>query len=889
MGRRAGELEMPSSLAAAVPMSLQLPHPRTKSHPVTLYVAGRIAGPQFHMLSPNLQDALQRIRIALETGAENPMLTSLANELRVILENCPDEASALVEEVAALLVALEATPDNEQLTSDLQACLKELEGYVTVEEWDVDPEILEGFLDDRTDSLDELEDLALTLESADDPESRDSIHRLVHSIKGDAGVLGLDDLSTLCHELEDNLEDCAHDEAGRLTIEAVERMRIRFKQLALGPGATLEEASVDESCEVVTAEVLAKTPEPIHVEMPEPDELGEVDAELTGEFVTEAREHLEAVDASLLLLERDDEAERLEAVNATFRAFHTIKGLAGFLNLNIMMRLAHEAEAMLHKVRSDEIQLTGYIVDAAFEVNDALKSQVMGVENSLATGTPVHPPEDYPVIVTTLMQAASGVEPTARAAKVEAQAAEAVAPALAVEPDATPTPEASAPEASAPAEEHAAPAADHAAPAEKQVAPAAKAAAPRANIVRGTIKVDASRLDDLVDTIGELVIAEAMVSQCDELPEEGAGRLTSLLSQLDKTTRELQEMAMSLRMVPIRATFRRMARLARDVSHKLDKPVEFVTRGDDTELDKTVVDVIGDPLVHMVRNAIDHGIEATKEDRIAAGKPEIGRIELRAFHQGGSIHVEIEDDGRGLDRDKILAKAMAAGLVQGEPELLTDSDIFAFIFAPGFSTTDVVTEVSGRGVGLDVVRRNIEGMRGRIEIRSTPGKGTLFSIRLPLTLAIIDGMIVRVSQRRYIVPTLSIIRMFRPKHEEVTTVLESGKLLRVGDELVSLTRLDEMFGLPRSPADLTEMSAIVVESGLGHFAFLVDELLGQQQIVIKPLGAVLTQLDGFAGGAIMPDGNVGLILDIAGLVELAATSPDPVIPETQESQEALEA
>ena len=330
---------------------------------------------------------------------------------------------------------------------------------------------------------------------------------------------------------------------------------------------------------------------------------------------------------------------------------------------------------------------------------------------------------------------------------------------------------------------------------------------------------------------------------------------------------------MSLRMIPIRSTFRRMARLARDVASKVGKKVVLDTKGEDTELDKTVVDAIGDPLVHMIRNAVDHGLEATAEDRIAAGKNPVGRIELRAFHQGGSIHVEIEDDGRGLNREQILAKAVDRGIVTAD-DSLSDSEVFNLIFAPGFSTAEKVTDVSGRGVGLDVVKRNIEALRGRTEIRSTLGKGTVFSIRLPLTLAIIDGMVVRVGRERYILPTVSIVRMISPGHDDLMSVLGRGTLLTVDDELIPLFRLDEIFSVPDAIQRLDKASAVIVEHESRKYAFLVDELLGQQQTVIKPLGPTVAGVAGLAGGAIMPDGQVGLILDIAGLVKTAGQPSD---------------
>jgi len=307
------------------------------------------------------------------------------------------------------------------------------------------------------------------------------------------------------------------------------------------------------------------------------------------------------------------------------------------------------------------------------------------------------------------------------------------------------------------------------------------------------------------------------------------------------------------------------------LSHKTNKPIEFVLSGEDTELDKAVVDKIGDPLVHMMRNAVDHGIEESKEKRRQANKPETGRIELRAFHKGGNILIEIEDDGRGLDREAILAKSRERGLIR-DGDSLSEREIFNMIFEPGFSTAKKITEVSGRGVGMDVVKRNIESLRGQVDIRSEFGKGSVFTIRLPLTLAIIDGMVVRVGNERYIIPTLSIIQSLQPRRSDLTTVMDRGEMLKLQGRLVPLFRLGRLFRLKRNEPDPTEALTVVVEDNEKLAGLIVDELIGQQQIVIKSIGEIFQGLPGIAGGAILPDGRVGLILDVGGLVRLANES-----------------
>jgi two-component system chemotaxis sensor kinase CheA len=345
------------------------------------------------------------------------------------------------------------------------------------------------------------------------------------------------------------------------------------------------------------------------------------------------------------------------------------------------------------------------------------------------------------------------------------------------------------------------------------------------------------------------------------------------IGQVGKITRDLQEAAMSLRMVTVKATFQKMARLVRDVAAKAGKRIQLEVEGEDVELDRNVVEEIGDPLVHMIRNACDHGVEPADERR-KAGKNETGTLRLRAFHSGGSIVIEVEDDGRGLSRDRILRKCVEKGLIDPTRNLaeIPDSEVFNYIFLPGFSTAEKVTDISGRGVGMDVVRRNIEALRGSVEIRSTTGKGSTFSMRLPLTMAIIDGMVVRVGGQRYIVPTLNIERSFRPTPDQLTMVLGKGELARVRDALLPIYRLQRLFNLADGRQSLTEGLLLVLENGKRRACVFVDEILGQQQVVIKSLGDSHPPIRGVSGGAILGDGRVALIVDVGGLLESATGS-----------------
>jgi two-component system chemotaxis sensor kinase CheA len=382
--------------------------------------------------------------------------------------------------------------------------------------------------------------------------------------------------------------------------------------------------------------------------------------------------------------------------------------------------------------------------------------------------------------------------------------------------------------------------------------------------VKETVKVEAERLDRLLDAIGELVIAESMIVQSHELKGKISPLMATRLAHLDKITRSLQQMGTSLRMVPIRPIFQKMTRLVRDLGKKHQKDIEFLTNGDETELDKTVVEKIGDPLVHMVRNAIDHGIESNSALRIAAGKPAMATITLSAFQKGGNICIKLEDDGRGLNREAIMTKACESGLIKPDA-VLEDREVWQLIFEPGFSTAKEVTETSGRGVGMDVVKRNVQELRGRIDIQSQPGVGTSFSIWLPLTLAIIDGMIVRLGKERFIFPTLSILRIIPLLRQEIHTVVDKGEMVKIQDEMVPLLRLNHIY--PGFDSSGWSRLAVIVESDGRKIGIPVDELMGQQQIVIKSIGESFKNIAGLTGGAILSDGMVGMILDVDGLMK----------------------
>ncbi len=629
---------------------------------------------------------------------------------------------------------------------------------------------------------------------------------------------------------------------------------------------------------------IAPEPEPAPGPAPEvaPITFDDEDKDLLENFVVEANDHLHIAEVQLLTLEKipDDD----EAVNAVFRAFHTIKGVAAFLSLDHIRMLAHETEDLLTKARKGQLLLKGEQIDVVFAAVDSMTRLVGFLSTALATGDPMSVDADLFQLIERIKQAMLNA-PDPRSLEEQENQQEEVSPITAApdeqyavvfkddEQDLRVSAEETTAEETK-AETKTAEKAQAPAPEKKKQSSKSNGRSSQRTRKRESVKVDADRLDRLVDTIGELVIAESMVCQSQELEALCSPRLARQVRLLDKITRELQEMATSLRMKPIRVTFEKMARVVRDLAKKAGKNVRFIMSGEDTELDKSLVDRIGDPLIHMVRNAVDHGIEGP-EARSTSGKNNVATVNLRAFHKGGSIYIELEDDGRGLDRDAILAKGRERGLVGADDEL-TDREVFQLIFHPGFSTAKKVTDVSGRGVGMDVVKREIDALRGQVDIRSERGKGTVFTIKLPLTLAIIDGMVVRVGEERYIIPTLSIVRSICAKEQDISTVTGKGEMFLLQGQLIPLFRMSKLFDVENSAVDLSEKLIVVVEDDARQTGLVIDELVGQQQIVIKSLGDSMQGIPGVAGGAIMPDGNVGLIVDVAGLVRLAHTSKQTI-------------
>jgi two-component system, chemotaxis family, sensor kinase CheA len=382
-----------------------------------------------------------------------------------------------------------------------------------------------------------------------------------------------------------------------------------------------------------------------------------------------------------------------------------------------------------------------------------------------------------------------------------------------------------------------------------------------ANAPKSTIRIDTFKLDELFDSVGELVIAQNFIAQNEKIRAIEDESISRAIETLSKITKRIQDRVMSLRMVAIRDTFDKMKRVVRDTSKKTGKELHLNVQGEETEIDKTMIDSLSDPLIHIIRNAIDHGLEADGAERLSVGKKVEGTITLRAYHKSGSIVISVSDDGRGINKEKVLKKAIERGIIAGD-ENLTDSQIFALIMQPGFSTADAISDLSGRGVGLDVVKTSIEKLRGKIEIDSKEGVGTTFSMVLPLTLAIIDGMLVQAAGEIYIIPTLSVVESFRPEREIVHALKEKGEFVSLRGQHIPVIRLSDIFELTTKRIEPWEGILVCVETEAGRIAIMVDELVGRQQVVIKPLGKALAKLKEITGGAILGSGDIALILNV---------------------------
>ena len=747
-------------------------------------------------------------------------------------------------------------------------------------------EMVHDFVTESREMLDDIEPQILALEkhasqSGDiDDEILNTIFRLFHSLKGMASFLDLQTVMQVTHEAETLLDIfrkrqmpmegehvellCRTSDFVRELLDVIEQRLsdngyedaagkiIGEIQTKINDGRNqdkvVEAAKENEVYEAVSeiAQVAAQEPEvsePV-LEFAEEFKLT-ITPEMIKRFTDEAMDTFEEAESTLLQMElRPNDKQLIEQV---FRNFHSFKGNAGFFGYADFEKLSHKAENLLDSVRDGRSSASPAIISILLSVVDVLRIGVHGLEKGELVSIP-----NLPQLLRSMEEVETGkTEPLDRDAKIFPDITD-EEPQKTVEKPGRPKNDESSDKD------------------EGQETPAGGARSGGADkksaaTSQMALRVDVEKLDQLLDLVGEMVISVSMVANSPDLVGLNLDRFEKSIMHLTKITRDIQDVSMSMRMIPLSGVFRKMVRLVRDVAMKENKKVDLEIIGEETEVDKTIIEQISDPLVHLIRNAVDHGVE-TPAARVAAGKPETGRVTLEAKHSAGEVWILIKDDGNGINRDKLIKKAIERGITNEDAYGWKDEDVYKLVFEPGLSTAAQVSSISGRGVGMDVVKRNIEKLRGRIDIRSTPGAGTIFILRIPLTLAIIDGMIVQVGDIKYAIPITSINESLRPAENQITVTPEGLELLNVRHQLLPVIRLHEIYNVKHARTKLIEGILIVVEHDLKKYCLFVDEMVGQHQIVIKGLPEYFGRIRGVSGFAILGDGEISTILDIAGLV-----------------------
>ncbi len=721
----------------------------------------------------------------------------------------------------------------------------------------MDDEVLEEFITESFEALDELEPLVVGL--ADGGESGDALNaifRHLHSIKGTASFVDLPKLTRVAHAAENLVDELRHESlhvtAHRIDLlcKAIDVIRVALTDLSSGFGEDRYEKRAIELADVLDNETnrpstrreehhqpsaptksANPTPQIVMAGREYPPDSTDVDEprsssldgvlnmpELVEKFVAESEEQIESIELTLLSWERSEAT--VEMLGEAFRAMHSFKGNCGIMGLSDMEDLTHNMESTFSEWKSGKSAPKQVQVTAILSVLDVLRRAL----ERLPAGKGRIRDKNR------LLSALNATSQPPRPMENEL-------PKVAAPPRSTEG------KLGRPTDEMEPVAVDRTA---------------------NSIRVDTRKLDEMMNLVGELIIAETTVTHNPDLEGFEFENFQKAALNLNRITRQLQDVTMQARMVPIEGTFRKMIRLVRDVSQKQGKKVNLVTSGEETEVDKSVVETIADPLVHLIRNGIDHGLE-DNEQRTQLGKPKVGQLQLAAHHQGGEVWISITDDGRGIDPDKVLDSAIKKGIADPDKTYLRD-DILHMIFAPGFSTAARVTDISGRGVGMDVVKRNIERVNGRIDIDTTTGRGTTFTLRIPLTLAIIEGMLVRVGQSFYTIPLLSIRESVKASWDTLTVTSDGQQMLRLRKRHYPVTKLGDLFSTANACKSIEQGILVIVESEGQQACVLVDEVVGQRQTVIKPLPDYLRHVRTLSGCSILHNGDISLILDVDSLV-----------------------
>jgi two-component system, chemotaxis family, sensor kinase CheA len=789
----------------------------------------------------------------------------------------------------------------------------------------IDPEtqeMLRSFVSEAFDSLDNNEPVVEYLREEDNSEHVNSIFRVFHTLKGLSGFFEMHVINKVTHEAETLLDimrkqnavqtedtitviyqtfDFLRDLLQRVSIEfsdisgsldsedmiliikdAIERVKNPNMSIDFfldessyksdnTPEPVIEDIpkaspSMVEQVPLINKEIPKATAEPIIDDskmehFPEIDVSSLISDDMLDQYLNSAVDLLDTTEKNLVDLEKDP--QNVALIAETFGAVHSLKGNSGFMGFAEIEEISMEMETILDSIRTKALDIDSNIVTILLSNTEVIRNRLEKIsqtsnktekatsEVSIASeAKPVDKIEKETIIKEAMPTPIVENKPAPKAEVVNTPA-----------PNTQPAPVKVAEPKNGKAEPH---------------VPAAK----RPNLNQGgnlpyqqkkDIRVETTKIDKLFDLVGELITIETMVTNNQDLIGLELPNFSKSANMLNKITRELQEISMSIRMMPLDGLFNKMKRLVRDVSIKMNKKVELIVFGQQTEMDKNVIDEISDPLVHILRNSIDHGIEFP-EERIKNGKNEVGTVTLGARYEGNEILIIVDDDGAGINKEAVLRKAEEKGLLKVPAENMTDREIFGLVFEPGFSTAKEITDISGRGVGMDVVKKNIEKLRGGIDVMSGQNKGTKITLRIPLTLAIMEAMVIKIGEDLYALPILSLRESFRPQPGMINITMDGLEVVKVRDEILPIIRLHEIFSIENSSTNLDDGILLLIESKERKVCLFADDIVGQQQAVIKGLSNYIGKVPGITGCMVTGDGSIGLILDIESLIDLAQTN-----------------
>ncbi len=774
-----------------------------------------------------------------------------------------------------------------------------------------DPEILFSFLMEARDHLEDIEGRILELEKSPDSQTVHDIFRSMHTIKGVSSFIGLNDIKGLSHRLETVLNAMRTEELeindeiidflleggdtlvkmvydldeqaqkleknkaatvyeGRIDIsELIQKLQPYLDRIEGAPGASDAEKESSKASEPESKEAGISSAEESKASAEDKDQQpavtppkssGGLEDLITGDmvrkFVEESSDLVDTAENAMLALEKDP--TYMEGVEEAFRAIHTVKGNAGFFGFGVIEKMCMGIEGVLDTLRRGSKKADSNVANLLLQSIDGLNESLRMVQKGeIKPGEP----EDVSFSAEEAIDRkdAGDYKPLGDML-VEMGIASRQAVDQALDVQQMKLGEILVNRGEAEPEE-----VQEAVQKQGKTAPEKQDQFSSYRMKRKDIRVDTERLDSLFDLVGELITAEAMVINSNDLENVDTPNFDRSASYLSKISRELQEVTMSMRMIPLEGLFSKMRRLVRDLSKKFDKPINLTVSGEDTEMDRNVMEEISDPLVHIIRNAVDHGVEP-KQVRQKRGKPEEGQVHLAAGYEGNEIWITVNDDGGGLDRENILKQARTREVIQGTGEEMSDEDVYKLIFEPGFSTAEQVSEISGRGVGMDVVKKNLEKLRGRVDIRSELEVGTTFILRIPLTLAIIDAVNLRVGPQLYSLPITDVLQFHKAQKEEITQTETGRYVINIRGEMLPVIKLSEFFDVDGAETNIEEGITIVIQGRDKRLAAVVDEVLGYRQVVIKALPAYMENIRALSGCSILSDGSVSLIIDSGALI-----------------------